>query len=783
MREFYGSSGLPERLVNVPRRLFLVFGFFTCYYIYHVILTIRKTQRGEFHPVTWNHSNTAADYAGTQEVWQGLPNDEYSRHIPARMHPESFLKSTSDFMPKISSALRKYETQQSVDYSSSSWNYAIENHLRQSKMCLDQIDNNIMQKFNEEFGEGFSGILQKSLLLPLTSSILYVGMKDVSPMFENLSIALTGRLVDCKAKIQWNSVVSIEEHMYPPFERKISLLIFDANCPTNTLPIIRYLVQDGGVVFVHENFRESCLKLSNRLIHPNSNQYHMFLNPIVSPSFDDTWRAMMTSSIIAMESEGWKTFFHGNGHIGEVRTEIQVLKNLVTGRRNKTHVCEVGFNSGHSSVILMGANPQIKVTSFDLGILPWSKPMVERVNDLFPRRFNYIKGNSIKTLPEYSIRVKQGSAPYCELMFVDGDHSYDGALADFLNSIEMMKDGGILVADDYSEDFPGVMKAWAEIESKNLIAMTKIQKLQYSYNGYKKGWAIGAISKTQEFNHAFRREIHLATTQCGPDIQLLKTLLKSILISADFNDYLVLHLIEQDIREADLADLRKSWESAGMEIRTYPPALESKGLSLFARCSMERLAIPDMVDQDYLIYLDRDNLVMESLWSLYEWRVKMTNKALGVVAEGSGWYTDNHGKEKSGLTYIPRTGINAGVLLMNLDFIRQNKIAEDVLKVIEQAPNTELGDQDLLNFYFANKGDMLLRLPCKYNFRVVRNHQECTCGDLDEDEDFLDCLRTNNLDDAAIVHGNRAVFFDNSHLFSVIWNIINTSEVEIYSIR
>ena len=195
---------------------------------------------------------------------------------------------------------------------------------------------------------------------------------------------------------------------------------------------------------------------------------------------------------------------------------------------------------------------------------------------------------------------------------------------------------------------------------------------------------------------------------------------------------------------------------------------------------MERLSIPQLIDEEFIIYLDRDTLVMGSLWSLYDIRVKVTNKALAAVSEGPGWYTMSHGEEKAGETYVPSSGINSGVLLMNLDFMRQNMITDAVLEVIGHANNTQLGDQDLLNFYFADKVDMILRLPCRYNLRIVRNHQECTCVDIGEDEEFLDCLNTNNVGDAIILHGSREVFLDNKHIFSRIWNIFTSTDIEMY---
>ena len=50
-----------------------------------------------------------------------------------------------------------------------------------------------------------------------------------------------------------------------------------------------------------------------------------------------------------------------------------------------------------------------------------------------------------------------------DMVFLDGDHSYEGASLDIRLFRDRIKPGGILAGDDYSEDvFPGVVRAVRE---------------------------------------------------------------------------------------------------------------------------------------------------------------------------------------------------------------------------------------------------------------------------------------------------------------------------------
>ena len=51
-----------------------------------------------------------------------------------------------------------------------------------------------------------------------------------------------------------------------------------------------------------------------------------------------------------------------------------------------------------------------------------------------------------------------------DVLWVDGDHSYEGAKTDFVDWAPFVRPGGVIAAHDaYRERFPGVLEAWNEV--------------------------------------------------------------------------------------------------------------------------------------------------------------------------------------------------------------------------------------------------------------------------------------------------------------------------------
>ncbi|MCI4408413.1 MAG: class I SAM-dependent methyltransferase [Thermofilum sp.] len=121
-------------------------------------------------------------------------------------------------------------------------------------------------------------------------------------------------------------------------------------------------------------------------------------------------------------------------------------------------ILEIGTYRGGTAYLfhkLLGAN----VTTIDIGT-----PMITRlVLPIVSRgKIRAIRGNS----HSYDVFEKVASKKY-DMLFIDGDHSYEGVKKDFeMYSPLVRQDGLIVFHDIYSE--PGVAKFWSEARQKYL---------------------------------------------------------------------------------------------------------------------------------------------------------------------------------------------------------------------------------------------------------------------------------------------------------------------------
>ncbi|CEM24761.1 unnamed protein product [Vitrella brassicaformis CCMP3155] len=89
-------------------------------------------------------------------------------------------------------------------------------------------------------------------------------------------------------------------------------------------------------------------------------------------------------------------------------------------------ICEIGFNTGHSSYMLT-SNQKARVVSFDIGRHPYTRKVAELFAKRYGHRFTLAFGDSRITVPEFH---RTHPDVTCDLMLVDGGHTRDIALSD-----------------------------------------------------------------------------------------------------------------------------------------------------------------------------------------------------------------------------------------------------------------------------------------------------------------------------------------------------------------
>ena len=113
-------------------------------------------------------------------------------------------------------------------------------------------------------------------------------------------------------------------------------------------------------------------------------------------------------------------------------------------------ICEIGFNAGHSSMLMLLGRDKTSLdfTIFDIGQHSYTKPSFEYIKSKFQHiNFEYIEGDSTLTMPKW-IESNQTCLGLYDVVHVDGGHDDYCITNDMKNADLLVKQGGIVIVDD-----------------------------------------------------------------------------------------------------------------------------------------------------------------------------------------------------------------------------------------------------------------------------------------------------------------------------------------------
>ena len=116
--------------------------------------------------------------------------------------------------------------------------------------------------------------------------------------------------------------------------------------------------------------------------------------------------------------------------------------NLYTLCKSKNSILEVGFNGGHSVVLYLYSNPQIKIRSYDICSHRYPEKCANYIKEQNLYNFELIKGDSSKTLKSNE------NKEIFDLIHVDGGHTVDLVKSDLINCKKFADKDTIVVFDD-----------------------------------------------------------------------------------------------------------------------------------------------------------------------------------------------------------------------------------------------------------------------------------------------------------------------------------------------
>lgn len=271
---------------------------------------------------------------------------------------------------------------------------------------------------------------------------------------------------------------------------------------------------------------------------------------------------------------------------------------------------------------------------------------------------------------------------------------------------------------------------------------------------------------------------HLAVVACGPRLEETLTMLKSACIFS--KKRLSFYIFAEDELHGSFRKALDSWPRAVQMKFTFtiypimfPKENEKEWKKLFKPCASQRLFLPLILkDVDSLLYVDTDILFLrpvEDIWALLSQFDANHLAAMAPEHEEPriGWYN-----RFARHPYHGRTGINSGVMLMNMTRLREKFFKNDMTTVALQWKeilmpllqkyklNITWGDQDLLNIIFHYNPECLYVFPCQWNYRPDHCIYGSNCQQADKEGVF-------------ILHGNRGVYHDDKQpAFRAIYEAI-----------
>jgi predicted O-methyltransferase YrrM len=165
---------------------------------------------------------------------------------------------------------------------------------------------------------------------------------------------------------------------------------------------------------------------------------------------------------------------------GSIDSEGEWLAELASRVPRKGVIVEIGSYKGQSGAYL-AAGAKEGVTTFLIDL--WDRTKQNLVSPenryaLSSAQFMEIAIKNLKELGLYKniVLLKGLSVDFAstwgdmgiDLLFIDGDHSYEGIKSDYEAWYPHVKDGGVVAFHDYMERWTGVMKYIDETVSKQL---------------------------------------------------------------------------------------------------------------------------------------------------------------------------------------------------------------------------------------------------------------------------------------------------------------------------
>jgi predicted O-methyltransferase YrrM len=141
-----------------------------------------------------------------------------------------------------------------------------------------------------------------------------------------------------------------------------------------------------------------------------------------------------------------------------------LVYNIAEFSKRASRIMEIGFNAGHSALIMLQSSPSSTITYFDIGDHKYTRKTFDYLNAKYPKRLSIHYGNSNVTIPQL-----QSSLEPFDLILIDGGHSQECARQDIYNCRQLSKPSTIVLFDD--ADMFGLSRLLKQVISLGIIEL------------------------------------------------------------------------------------------------------------------------------------------------------------------------------------------------------------------------------------------------------------------------------------------------------------------------
>lgn len=140
--------------------------------------------------------------------------------------------------------------------------------------------------------------------------------------------------------------------------------------------------------------------------------------------------------------------------------------------KNIISIAEIGLNAGHSAEnFFQNCSTLNAFVSFDINRHSYTKFAAAYLQNKYNNRFNFVPGDSKLKVREFARLFPQQKF---DLIYIDGDHSYEGCKADIENCKLLAHKNTFLWIDDWG--YKNVRAAIKNCQKRNLIQIIKIHE-------------------------------------------------------------------------------------------------------------------------------------------------------------------------------------------------------------------------------------------------------------------------------------------------------------------